>query len=120
MKKLLGILALAMCVCLLAGVCMAEETPALLAHYTFDDAANLGADASGNGNDLVRAVNPDGIQAVAGVNGGAVYFGGSSGLLARDDANNDFIDTYTGKSLTVSYWAKVDLDNTDGEQRREN
>ena len=116
MKKFLSILALALCVCLCAGV--AEEAPALLAHYTFDDAANLGADASGNGNDLVRTINPDGIQAVEGLAGGAVYFGGTSGLVAADDSNNDFIDTYTGKSITVSYWAKVDLANTDTQQRR--
>lgn len=118
MKRIIGILALVLCVCLFTGLAAAEETPALLAHFTFDDAANLGADASGNGNDLVRVINEDGIEAVEGVNGGAVYFYGSSGLAARDDSNNDFTDTYTGKSMTVSYWAKVDLDRTDDTQRR--
>ncbi len=118
MKKFLTILALTLCVCLCAGTACAEEVPTLLAHYTFDDAANLGADASGNGNDLVRTLNPDGIQAVEGVMGGGVYFGGSSGLAAADDSNNDFIDTYTGKSLTISYWAKVDTANASGDQRR--
>lgn len=112
MKKVSLVLALALALSMILTCAFAEEVaPTLLAHYTFDDAENLGADASGNGNDLVKAVNPDGIQAVEGCKGGAVYFGGSSGLLAQDDSNNDFIDTYEGKSLTVSFWAKVDLEN---------
>ena len=112
MKKLLGILALVLCLSMIAGTCaMAEDAPALLAYYTFDDADNLGADASGNGNDLVTAIAPDGIQAAEGCKDGGVYFGGVSGLLAKDGANDDFIDTYTGKGITVSLWAKVDLEN---------
>ncbi len=117
MKKFLSILALVLCVCLCGGAALAEE-PVLLAYYTFNDAANLGADASGSGNDLVRSVNPDGISVVEGVSGDAAYFGGSSGLLAADDANNDFIDTMTGKSLTISYWAKADIANYGSGQRR--
>lgn len=109
MKRTL--IALTIVLCLLTGCIASAEAPALLAYYSFDDAANLGADASGNGNDLVKSVNPDGIRAVEGKNGGAVYFGGSSGLLAQDSANNDFVDTYTGKSLTVSFYAKVDVEN---------
>ncbi|MBO2517336.1 MAG: hypothetical protein CW338_08715 [Clostridiales bacterium] len=113
MKKVALILAVLMTF-VLAVSCAAEESaPVLLAYYTFDDAENLGADASGNGNDLIKAVNPDGIKAVEGVNGGAVWFGGISGLMPFDDANNDFTDIYaqTGKALTVSFYAKIDAEN---------
>ena len=111
MKKLALILALALALSLVCVHAEEAAAPALLAYFTFDDAENLGADASGNGNDLVKAINPDGIQAVEGVKGGAAYFGGTSGLLAKDDANNDFMDTYEGKAFTVSFWAKVDIEN---------
>ncbi len=109
MKKTL--IALLLALCLLVPCAVAEEAaePTLLAYYTFDDAANLGADASAKGNHLVRAINPDGIQAVEGHVGGAVYFGGASGLAAADDANNDLIDTCGVKSLTISFWAKADV-----------
>lgn len=110
MKKVSLFLALMLALSLVVTCAVAEEVT-LLAYYTFDDAENLGADASGNKNDLVRAINPDGISAVEGHEGGAVAFAGASGLLAFDDSNNDFIDTYTGKGLTVSAWIKVDLDN---------
>ncbi len=112
MKNLFKLLALLVCLAMVVPMAaLAEEAaPALLAYYTFDDAENLGADASGNGNDLTRVINPDGIQAVEGYANGAVYFGGASGLAATDDANNDFMDTYEGKSFTVSFYAKVDLE----------
>ena len=113
MKKVSLILAVLMVFALTVSCAVAEEAaPTLLAHYTFDDAANLGVDISGNGNDLVKAVNPDGIKAVEGVKGGAAYFGGTSGLIAFDDANNDFIDLYaqTGRALTVSFYAKIDAE----------
>lgn len=119
MKKLSLVLSLVLALCLcLPAVAEEAAAPSLLAYYTFDDAENLGKDSSVNANDLIRAINPDGIKAVEGVNGGAAYFGGTSGLLAFDDANNDFIDLYTGSALTVSYWAKVDVENTNTEQRR--
>lgn len=110
MKKVSLMLALVLAMSLFLTCAVAEEAT-LLAYYTFDDAEHLGTDASGNGNDLVKAVNPDGIQAVEGHVGGAVSFAGESGLLAADDSNNDLIDTYTGQSLTVSAWIKVDLEH---------
>lgn len=120
MKKLSLVLSLVLALCLcLPAVAEEAAAPSLLAYYTFDDAENLGKDSSVNANDLIRAINPDGIKAVEGVNGGAVHFGGSSGLVAFDDANNDFIDLYTGSALTISYWAKMDLDECgDIDQRR--
>lgn len=110
MKKVSLFLALALALSLMMTCALAEDA-ALLAYYDFNNADNLGADVSGNGNDLVRAINPDGIAAVEGYEGGAVYFAGESGLLAKDESNNDLIDTFTGKSLTVSAWVKVDLEN---------
>ena len=114
MKKVSLVLSILLAFALFASCVTAEEAgPALLAYFTFDDAENLGADASGNGNDLVKAINPDGIKAVEGISGGAVYFSGSSGLVAYDDSNNDFIDVYaqTGRDVTVSFYAKIDADN---------
>lgn len=109
MKKLSLVLSLllALCLCLPA---VAEEGPVLLAYYTFDDAENLGKDSSGYANDLIRAINPDGISVVEGKVGTAAYFGGASGLISFDDANNDFMDLYGDKSFTISFWAKVDLE----------
>lgn len=116
MRKIIVALAFATALMLAASCAFAERSdPFVLAHYTFDSADNLGADSSGNGNDLVGRVNPDGISAVSGVQGGAAYFGGSSGLIARDTANNDFIDLFDqaggSKSLTLSFFAKVDMAN---------
>ncbi len=114
MKKVSLLLALVLALSLALSCAVAEDAaPALLAYYTFDDAENLGADASGNGNDLVTAINPDGISATEGYAGGAVYFGGASGLLVKDQDNNDMIDTYAGKGLTISVWCKVDMENSD-------
>lgn len=117
MKKLsLGLsLLLALCLCLPA---LAEESPALLAYYTFDDAENLGKDASANANDLIRVINPDGISVVEGKIGTAAYFGGASGLTPFDDANNDFMDLYGSKSFTISFWAKVDLEKAHTDNMR--
>ncbi|MBE5786036.1 MAG: LamG domain-containing protein [Clostridiales bacterium] len=111
MKHLMkALLAVALCLMLYTAG-MAEGTDIqLLAHYTFDDSADLGADASGNGNDLVTFVNPDGIHAEEGYRGGAVHFDGTSGMYAAGESAADFMDGYTG-SLTVSFFAKVDLDN---------
>ena len=111
MKKLSLMLSLILALCLVLSA-VAEETegPVLLAYYTFDDAENLGKDSTAYANDLVRVINEDGIEAVEGVKGGAVYFYGSSGLTVADDSNNDFIDVMASGSLTVSFWAKVDLD----------
>lgn len=111
MKKLTLVLSLLLALCLVLPV-VAEEPagPTLLAYYTFDDAENLGKDSSANANDLVRVINEDGIEAVEGHVGGAVYFYGSSGMTPADDANNDFIDLAGNGSLTISFWAKVDLE----------
>lgn len=111
MKKLTLALSLLLALCLALPV-VAEEPagPTLLAYYTFDDAENLGKDSSANANDLVRVINEDGIEAVEGHVGGAAYFYGSSGMTPADDANNDFIDLAGNGSLTISFWAKVDLE----------
>ena len=111
MKKLSLVLSLILALCMVLPA-VAEETegPVLLAYYTFDDAENLGKDSTAYANDLVRVINEDGIEAVEGHVGGAVYFYGSSGMTPFDDANNDFIDVLGNGSLTISFWAKVDLE----------
>lgn len=111
MKKLSLILSLLMVLCLCLPVVAEESAPMLLAYYTFDDAENLGKDSSVNGNDLIRVINPNGISVVEGYAGNAAYFSGSSGMTPFDDANNDFIDLHGNKSFTISFWAKVDLEN---------
>lgn len=110
MKKLTLAISLLLALCLALPV-VAEETtdPVLLAYYTFDDAEDIGKDASGNENDLVRFVNPDGITAVDGKVNGAVHFGGTSGLTPFDDDNNDFLDKFGKGSITVAYYAKMDV-----------
>lgn len=111
MKKLSLVLSLVLALCLcLPAVAEEAAAPALLAYYTFDDAENLGKDATPNANDLIRVINEDGIEVVEGHVGGAAYFYGSSGMTPFDDANNDFIDLYGNGSLTISFWAKVDLE----------
>ena len=110
MKKLALVLSLLMALCLVLPAVAEESAPMLLAYYTFDDAENLGKDASVNGNDLIRVINPEGISVVEGHTGNAAYFGGSSGMTPFDDANNDFMDLYGSKSFTISFWAKVDLE----------
>ncbi len=111
MKKVSIILSLVLMLCLCLSAAASEATPTLIAYYTFDDAANIGADASGNGNDLVKKINEEGIEAAEGHEGGAVYFHGTSGLLPFDDANNDIIDVTGNSSLTISFWAKIDAEN---------
>lgn len=111
MKKLSFVLCLMLTLCLCVPA-LAEEPagPILLAYYAFDDAENLGKDSSANANDLIRVINEDGIEAVEGYAGGAAYFYGSSGMTPFDDANNDFIDLNGDTSITISFWAKIDLE----------
>ena len=110
MKKLALVLSLVLALCMVLPVVAETPAPELLAYYTFDDAENLGKDASAYGNDLIRVINPDGIALVEGCVGTAAYFGGASGLTPFDDANNDFVDVYGNRAITISFWAKVDLE----------
>lgn len=120
MKKLTLAISLLLALCLALPVVAEEATdPVLLAYYTFDDAENLGKDASANGNDLVHIVNPDGIEAVEGHVGGAVYFHGESGMTTFDGvATDDFIDRNGNTSITIAFWAKLDLENAKGDNMR--
>lgn len=120
MKKLTLAISLLLALCLTLPVVAEEATdPVLLAYYTFDDAENLGKDASANGNDLVHVVNPDGIEAVEGHVGGAVYFHGESGMTTFDGvATDDFIDRNGNTSITIAFWAKLDLENAKGDNMR--
>ena len=91
------------------------KDPTLLAYYRFDDAADLGADASDNGNNLVTTINPNGITYAPGkVGNGSIYLDGNSGFAAADSDDNGVYDDFTDKmtgSFTVSYYAKIDTAN---------
>ena len=89
-----------------------DQTPNLVAYYSFNDPWNLGKDNSGHGNDL-GAVNEANIKSVYGTTGDGVYLGGSAGLAIKNVTNEDssyagdFLDNIGG-SFTISYYAKVD------------
>lgn len=113
--KAIRIVSVLLILCLLPmGGFAAEAAPELLAWYTFDDAKDLGKDASGRGHALVRLGN---VTATEGYFGQAAYFDGVSGLIATQ-SGMDFLDTYQGKSLTISFFAKMDLEKAHtGNQR---
>lgn len=103
MKKLVCLL---LSVLMLTAACsaIAEEGGRLIAHYDFEDAANLGKDVSGNGNDLI----PKGKTAPvatddAAVGAGAVVFDGDCALVTELSAG-DFTDDLT--SFTISFYFK--------------
>ena len=79
----------------------------LIAHYAFDNSANLGQDSSGQGNDIDcgGGWGPAGhifvTDAVAG--GGAVQFFGDSGMTPCGPAFTSWTNTLAG-SFTVSAW----------------
>lgn len=80
--------------------------PAPIAWYTFDDAANLGADSSGNGNNLTAKGNVASLT--AGKSGKGVYLDGASALIASTDTETgeDFLDALQGTTgqFTLTYW----------------
>ena len=117
-KNLLAFaLAMPVCVAGLSYSSLAQTVPNmpsdLVAYYTFDNSSNLGKDATANANDLDKTVNSAKISTVDGVDGKAVYFGGSAGLAIADQTNadsswkGDFMDNIGG-AFTISYYAKID------------
>jgi hypothetical protein len=65
------------------GVALLAATPAnaaLVGYYNFDDPSNLGADSSGNGNNLTVYSSSDVGYSASGVEGGAVTFDGNGYL----------------------------------------
>jgi hypothetical protein len=88
---------------LVAGLLAATLMPqpanaALIALYQFDDAANLGLDTSGAGN---NATNFGAMFLAGGYQGGAAFFGGSEWLRAPVDVNRA-----VRPNLTWGAWAK--------------
>ena len=79
----------------------AEELPALVAHYEFDDADALGKDSSPNGNDLL--VHGSVSQGKYGVNQANKAESGENMLYAAGDMADDFSDDIAG-SYTVAFW----------------
>ncbi|MBQ2952757.1 MAG: hypothetical protein IJE07_04310 [Clostridia bacterium] len=90
-------------------------TENLLAWYEFDDADNIGKDSSGNGHDLDKQINPDGISTAAGVSGTAAVFGGASALTTSEESAFDFVDANIGNAMTLSFYAQTS--NADVDQR---
>lgn len=78
----------------------------LVARYTFDNSANLGQDASGNGYDLTYNGNPSGGGVVqnstAKVGTGAAYFDGGS-FLSYVAMPSTVLQTFSS-NFTLSFW----------------
>lgn len=88
----------------------------LVAHYTFDDPSNLGADSSGNGYNLDYNGNPQGAgvtstsDSIAGA--GSAYFDGGS-VFGYSSTPPAVLSTLAG-SFGVSFWVKTS--DSDGNQ----
>ncbi|SJM94321.1 exported hypothetical protein [Crenothrix polyspora] len=83
----------------------AALTTGLVAHYCFDDRANLGKDCSGKGN---KGVVQGGVSYTTEIRGGGAKFGGikkPGDILVKNSASLRF-----SKALTVSAFVKI----TDG------
>ena len=75
----------------------------LVAHYTFDDANDLGKDSSGNGK---NATAEGAMSGVSGVRGGAASFNGSGG---KNDAYLSVPAEIThSENITLMTWVKFD------------
>jgi uncharacterized repeat protein (TIGR02543 family) len=83
------------------GTNVEERTLELIAHYEFDDKANLGKDSTENGNDLL--VN--GVGVINGKHGVYLNGDGTSMLYApyETGTTKDFSDDISG-SYTLSFW----------------
>ena len=90
----------------------ADEIPAPIAFYHFDDATNPGKDATENGNDL--AAKGEVIVDDIGRYGKCAYFDGQSVLAAVPDADKlDFIDKFDNgtQKLSMVFWYKITADD---------
>jgi hypothetical protein len=87
----------------------AGTNSALVAHYTFDNSANLGQDSSGNGYDLNYNGNPYGSgvtsSADAETGGGAAYFDGGS-FFSYNSTPTNVLNALAG-NFTLSFWIKT-------------
>lgn len=72
----------------------------LVAHYTFDDSASIGADSSGNGHDLADYGTAPGYSAQGITNGAAIFDGSTQGLQIKS-----FV---IGGDFTLAMWVKPD------------
>ena len=115
-------LALTCLTSLFAVNAQAADVPTPIAFYHFDDAANPGKDATGNGNDLAAKGNVTIDD--SGKYGKCAYFDGKSVLAAVPDADKlEFIDKIDNgtKKLSMVFWYKITADDiiscTDSSQR---
>ncbi len=104
-----GVLSSNQVIALLDNPGLALGTPsanALVAHYTFDDSDNIGADSSGNGNDLTFN---SGVLATFGANAkagnAAANFNGNS-FLSYNSTPPAILNAFAD-SFSVSFWIKT-------------
>lgn len=105
-------LALTCLTSLFAVNAQAADVPTPIAFYHFDDAANPGKDATGNGNDLAAKGNVTIDD--SGKYGKCAYFDGQSVLAAVPDADKlEFIDKIDNgtKKLSMVFWYKITADD---------
>ncbi len=82
----------------------------LIALYTYDNAANLGLDSSGNGNNLSSKNSTPG--ATTGVYGGGINFSGNNALYSL---TGTLVGLPTGgSSYTISSWINPSIANSGG------
>ena len=100
MKRILAIVIAALTVCCLFAVNVsAEGEDNLLLYYSFDDAANLGADKSGNNHNGIVEGN---LTGSAGMENGAAKFDGTSAALRVEGTGITEL-----KLFTISAWVKL-------------
>jgi hypothetical protein len=89
------------------------SSPILVAHYTFDDGGNIGADSSGNGYDL-DFNGADGVTSSGTVKAGsgAAYFDGFS-FLSYSSTPAAILNAFTG-DFSLSFWINTTETNLDG------
>ena len=91
-------------VALLASVFLVTVTPVahagLIGLYTYDNASNLGADSSGNGNNLVTGWTAP--TATTGTFGGGINFGGAGALVSASGSLNGLPSG--NSSYTIASW----------------
>lgn len=86
------------------------DANSLVAHYTFDDTDNIGADTSGHGLDLnFNGGNGVTLSSDAKAGGGAANFDGNS-FLSYNSAPGVVLNALAG-DFTVSFWIKTTQDN---------
>ena len=117
MKKIIAIILTAALAAALAAVfASAEDVPAPIAVYDFEDSGDLGRDVSGKGNSLSAIGKVS--QLGDGRYGKGIQFNYDGALVAKTDSSGaDFIDrieTDGSKQMTLMYWIRYDASDFAG------